>query len=288
MQDKRIVAIDSQKLDAIQSCMFLYSLKFGTLKEAGLQPLMTPDYYERGDLIHTMMEPYYKMKKYRSRWHANGKNHSDVVESCIIIGRHKAAKMNIDIAEVETVIDAFRQYTEHWENDGWTNIVEVEKVGSCVLYDSEDLTILYESKMDLVLNISGVLTPVDHKTAKSRRDPNYLANQFKGYCWTLGVYNILINEVGFQKTVKPVDKFRRHTLSYSESQLKEWVDNTIWWVKYAIGMIENESYPKNYTSCDKYSGCLFKEICSCDPDVREHKLTQLFTEKKWDVGREHL
>jgi hypothetical protein len=288
MNEKRVVAVDSQKLDSIQSCMYMYKLRFGGTQEVGLTPLQTPDYFERGGLLHDMLEEYYKLKTYKSRWAQNNKTHADIVESCIIVGRTKATKMALDIAEVETVIDTFRQYVEHWENDGWTNIVAVEKVGAKQLYEDEDLQIIYEFKIDLILQINGVLVPVDHKSAKARRDPNYLANQFKGYCWGLGVNNLLLNEIGFQKTVKAVEKFRRHTLSYSESALTEWVKNTVWWVKFAIGMIETETFPMNYTSCDKYSGCIYKDICKADPEVRDYKLKTMFEGKHWDVGGTHL
>ena len=287
MTQKRIVAVDSQKLDAIMACMYLYKLRFGVI-EGGLQPLQTPDYFERGGLLHDMLEPYYKMKKYRSRWLQNNHTHADIVEICIYIGRVKATKMQLDIAEIEMVIDTFRQYVEHWENDGWSNIISVERVGAKVLYNSEDLCILYEFKVDLVLSMSGVIIPVDHKSAKSKRDPNELSNQFKGYCWGLDANHLIVNEIGFQKTLKPVDKFRRHDLHYSASMLDEWVQNAIWWVKHAIDLIDREAYPKNYTSCDKYSGCDFRTICKADPEVRDYKLQTLFEIKKWDVGEKHL
>jgi hypothetical protein len=282
--NKRIIVIDSQRLDAIQSCMYMFKLRFGS-GEAGLQPITAPDYFERGGLLHDMLESYYNMKKYKNRWFVNSHTHADIVEICIKVGRTKATKMSLDIAEIEKVIAAFRDYTEHWENDGWYNILAVENVGSKILYDSPTLTIIYEFKIDLILNISGVgVTPVDHKSSSSRRDPNYLSNQFKGYCWGLGAHNLIVNEIGFQKTVAPKDKFRRHTLSYSKSVLDEWQANTIWWIKKALDMIDIESYHQNFTSCDKYSGCIFKAICMADPEVRKFKLQSLFEEKKWDVG----
>ena len=290
MTQKRIIAVDSQKLDAIQSCMFMYKLRFGSgiANTSGLQPLITPDYFERGGLLHDMLEQYYKLKKYRGRWARNKRNHADIVRVSINVGRYKASKMSLDIAEIETVIETFIQYTAHWENDGWYDIVAIENSGSKILYEDEETIILYESKVDLILNINGTLVPVDHKSAKSRRDPNQLSNQFKGYCWTLGVNNLIVNEIGFQKTLKAVDKFRRHNLSFSESTLAEWVTNSVWWIKWAIAMIENESFPMNFTSCDKYSGCIFKKICEADPLVRDYKIDQMFEEKLWDVGGTHL
>ena len=79
---KRIVAVDSQKLDALASCMYMYKLKFGLpdAPASGEQPIIVPDYFERGDLVHTLMEAYYKMKRYRSRWRQNKRTHADVVQ----------------------------------------------------------------------------------------------------------------------------------------------------------------------------------------------------------------
>src|SRR6266849_5765959 len=115
---QKIVAIDSQKLDAIQSCMYYYNLKF--MKH--LQPLSVADYMERGSLIHVMLASYYNLKKYRRRWNQNSKTHSDIVEICISIGRNSANKMELAISDVEKTITAFREYTEFWENDSWEDI----------------------------------------------------------------------------------------------------------------------------------------------------------------------
>lgn len=299
---QKIIAADSQRLDAIQSCAYMFDLKFNNSSV----PATPADYLERGGLLHEMLSTYYKLRQRRSRWQQNGKNHADIVESCIVAGRHFGVKTQLDIAEVEYTIEIFMQYTDFWENDGWDNecIVGVEEVGSKVLYESEDLIILYEAKMDLITNLSGRINPTDHKHSKSRRDPNQLANQFKGYCWFLsndpiecekgyklytGCNNITINEVGFQKTVKPVDKFRRHVLSFSDAILKEWVINSVYWLKQALIWEEEGFFPQNFTSCDKYSGCDYKHVCTKDPgEYRDFILRKDFVKRIWDVGEKHL
>jgi hypothetical protein len=293
MPEQQIFAIDSQKLDSIESCMYQYMLKFGNAGmkgDHGSTPLLTPDYYEKGSLVHVMLQAYYNQKKHRGNWSRNGATHRSVVEACVNIGRYTATKMLLDIAEIEACIDAFMQYTDFWENDGWTNIAFTEKVGSKILFKSPELLVLYEVKIDLGLILQGnEVTPVDHKTAKARRDPNSLSNQFRGYCWFLGVNKIIVNEVGFQKTVKAPDKFRRHTLTYSESQITEWVNNASYWACHAVALINAGVYPQNFTSCDKYSGCQFKpQICTTDPEVREFKLMQFFKPRTWDVGGKDL
>jgi hypothetical protein len=278
-EDKIIVALDSQRLDGIQYCEYYYKLKFMT----GLRAENTPVYLERGGLLHEMLACYYNMKKHRERWHKNNKTHADVVQSAITAGRFFGAKCNLSIAEIERTIDVFEEYTSYWENDSWNNIIAVEQVGSKILFEDENLVILYEVKMDLILDDRGKMKPVDHKHAQARRDPNELSNQFKGYCWFLGVNEIIINEVGFQKTVKPVDKFNRHVLQYSDSQLSEWVENTVEWIFHLLDCTEKERWKKNYTSCDKFSGCTFRaDVCSQDPEVREYKLQTMFNISEWN------
>lgn len=289
MSEKQIVAVDSQKLDALQNCMYFYNMKF----VQNLVPVHTADYLERGGLLHHMLAVFYQMKRYRGRWQQNGKTYADVVASCIIAGRQYGSKTELPITEIERTIEVFTEYTDFWENDGWECVEFVEAVGSKILYDSDELCILYEVKIDLGLSIyhgtNRTVTPVDHKHSKARKDPNELANQFKGYCWFLGTNNIIINEVGFQKTVKPVEKFRRHTIQYSDALLSEWVENSVWWIRYGLGLIHEGQFPRNFTSCDKYAGCEFKvNVCGKDPEVREYKLRELYQVHTWDVGGQHL
>lgn len=286
MYNKRIIAVDSQKLDSMMNCTYQYKQKFGvSASEPGLASKQVPDYFERGGLMHVLFESYYNMKKYRSRWAQNKKTHMDIVRSCITIARHAAKKLQLDIADIEMCIDAFVQYTDFWENDSWNDIIAVEQVGSKILYDTPDILILYEFKVDLILRLSGMLRPVDFKSAKSRRDPNYLSNQFRGYCWGLDCNAIIVNEVGFQKTVPAKEKFRRHTLTYSDSVINEWKEDAIYWILHTVDLLAKSQYPRNVTSCDKFPPCPFKEsICSQDPDVRDFKILQNFEPRTWDVG----
>jgi len=282
---KKIVAVDSQKLDSMMACTYQFKNKFLDGKE----PEEKPDYYERGGLMHAMLDPYYKIKKYKPRWRQNQKTHMDIVQSCVNIGRHFARNLNIDIAEIEMCVAAFMQYTDFWENDSFNDILSVEQVGSKVLYENPQIMIMYEYKVDLIVKINNVVTPIDHKSAKSRRDPNYLSNQFRGYCWSLECNRILVNEIGFQKTLPPKDKFRRHTLTYSDNLIKEWREEAIYWIMHTVNLVEKGIFPRNTTSCDKFPLCPFKaEICSSDPDVREFKKDQFFRNKSWDIGADYL
>ena len=265
--------------------MYQFKLRFsGT----GTQPKVVPDYFERGDLVHTMLEQLYKLKKYRSNWKLNKKTYQDVVQSCITVGRHKARKMSIDIIDIENVVTNFISYCDFWENDGWDNIKFIEQTGAKILYEDDNLVVLYEVKIDLGVILSGRLTPVDHKSTKARKDPNVLSNQFKGYCWFTGTNEMIENDFGLQKTLAPAQKFIRQRVSFSDSQLLEWKENAIWWIRWAVDLMNKDQWPQNFTSCDKYAGCLYKEVCKADPDIRDFKLQQFFKAKGFEVGKDNL
>jgi hypothetical protein len=282
VSEKKIFVVDSQILNTAQECERKANWTFGV----NLEPLTKPSYFEKGDLIHQILSAYYNMRKYRSRWHLNNKTHADIVHSCVIIGRRAAIQMNLDIEDVEEVIHTFCEYATYRAADGWDNVVAVEEVGSKILYEDEQMLILYQFKIDLVLNLMNCnLMPVDHKSSSRRTRANEMSNQFKGYCWGLGVNNIIVNKIGFQKTLKPSEKFTYETISYQPDIISEWIEISTYYLKRYIRHSETGFFPPNFTSCDKYSGCLFREICNKAPSGREYKLAQLFQERRhWDVG----
>lgn len=280
--DKAIIAVDSTKLNVLQLCARKYAMVF----RDNLSPLSKPDFLERGDLIHKMLATYYVMRRSRSRWTQNNRTHDDVVKACLRIGEHFAIKMQLNMDSVDETFFQFNEYCKHYEHDGWDRIIAVEQVGSAVLYEDEHLVIVYEIKPDLVLQLDNGLIVVDHKTAKQRKEPSKLANQFMGYPYVLGINNICINKIGFQKTLKPAERFQRYTLSYANDVLAEWKDNTVWWIKQLLKHIDEDFWPANFTSCDKWGGCVFEHVCMKERIAREYELQRSFeVSEHWDVGR---
>ncbi len=95
----------------------------------------------------------------------------------------------------------------------------------------------------------------------------------------------MVNKIGFQTTVAPKDKFQRHTKSYSLPVIEGWVANTVWWIKQLRVHELTGVWPKNLTSCDKYSGCIFQAVCITPPESVDYKKRQLFNvQQPWDIG----
>jgi hypothetical protein len=273
--EKLIVKADSQILNSIDLCAQRYEMEhvqnFRVLKKA---PAL-----EKGGIMHDMVAHYY-----RNRMIDRHITHAHIVTSeCIEIGREALARTSINIEEFEKEdIVTFRNYILAKQFDGWI-IRFVERPFSKILYDSDDLMIIIEGIVDL-----GIERPkeghavVDHKTESRKSHPFILSNQFQLYNWAFGE-DVIINKIGYQTSLDDKERFRRYTLTWSEALIEEWKVDTIRAIRRAIGWHKEGVFERNRTSCDKYSGCIFKRVCAAEPQVRSHILAAYFKkDKPWD------
>ena len=284
---KEIIVVDSQRLSTIQNCPYKYDLTFNH----NFVPVNKQDFFERGDLIHKMLEQYYKLRKFQDNW--RGKfSQGEIQKICEKVGEHFAVAMQLPVEEVDDVFCVFKEYVEYYWGEPHGTIA-VEQVGSKIMFQNEELTILYETKIDWICSLSNVaILPVDHKSSRRRGMVNELSNQFMGYCWMLNVCNLMVNKIGFQTSVKPKDKFERAILSYPRPVIEEWLDNSVKWILELRRCYQRGDWKKNFTSCDKYNSgtestmCVFRPVCLAPPEIRMAKANQLFNirDENWDVG----
>lgn len=180
------------------------------------------------------------------------------------------------------VLDSCQQYLDHYKNDHWIPL-EVEKVKSKILYEDENIIILWKAKLDLTVDTNQGIFPMDHKTMKQNRDTTSMNNQFIGQCLIEGTRSIVIDKFGFQTSLKPAEKFIRNMISYDASRLLEWQSEILpYWAYKLLEVNEDGYYPPNFTQCEgKYGKCEFHDICEASVDMRETILKQ-----KFKVGEE--
>src|SRR5262249_20322717 len=84
-------------------------------------------------------------------------------------------------------------------------------------------------------------------------------------------------------------EFQRAITQRSPDQLEEWLSDLRVWLRAAEQYAIEGHWPMNDTSCGKYGGCRFREICSSSPSVRERFLEsnfkQLPEEERWNPLR---
>lgn len=293
----RTIALDSQILNTVCACGRKAYLEF----LQNWRPTEKAEALEKGDLMHRMLAHYYRGRMARRT------DINNVIGEAIEIAHKASVDMDLTESTIEENIGQFKAYALWWQSDGWTPL-EVERPFSKVLYKREDegvwrvgdviategtpgaqfhmtregIQILYEGVIDLIADTPHGIFVVDHKTSSRRGTPTKLSNQFMGYCWATGSWNFIVNKVGFQKTLSEKERFERPFLSYNPPIIQEWAEQAVYWTKVLIGYIDSGYYPPNFTSCDKYSGCIFQKVCEAIPEVREYKLmTNFYVGEPW-------
>lgn len=287
--EQEIIVLDSQRLSMIKTC----AAKFDMVFNRNFVPIEKALPLERGSSIHIMLDTYYTLKKYQNRWgltSADNPNRAhnliDIIKICVRVLEYRAISMSLSVEEVDDAIRVFNEYVEFYQDEPHETLA-VEQVGSKILHENEERVIIYETKIDWISSLPQVpILPWDHKTYSRRGPTSSLVDQFPGYCWMLNTNNIGINKIGFQTTVAPKDKFTRILLSYNQSYLDGWVKETADWVDYMRACYKSGQWLRNTTSCDKWDGCIFQEVCLTQPDLRDWKARSLFdkTEQPWDIG----
>lgn len=264
MSDKQIITISPTALNSLQSCLYQYHL--GHLE--GWRPTGEKDKkLEKGSFIHYLLEIYYK--GIRADITINRQQLSEVV---IEIGRAKSLEYSLEATEIETLIDVFRLYVVTYKGESFTPLA-IEEPFSVELYDDEKVKILFEGKLDLIIEDSGIRMLTDHKTEASHKQfVNQLDNQFIGYCYATGINTMVVNQITLTKT----PQFHRQPLSYSKKFLEEWKNTTIEWILTGLHYIENKNFPQNFRSC---YFCYFKEVCKQDFENHQGVLEQLYVKK---------
>lgn len=283
------VILDSQLLSSLMGCARLYDFRFNHqfIPIAGKSNSI-----ESGSIMHMIMETYYKSI---IAGYDRLKSRSDAIDAARAY--HTEQTQNVPITDeqyktgLDHIIETANDYFDYYRNDHWTPL-EVEVVKKKLIYEDNDTRILWKAKLDLVVDTNQGIYPVDHKTTKAtRKDIVSLNNQFMGQCVVTGARSVIINRIGFQKSLEPKEKFTRPIVSYSQDQLAEWQEEI---VPYYAGLLlqyqELGVWPPNFTHCEnKYGTCQFMDICKQDRRMREESIRLDFKiGEKWDISNQEL
>jgi len=183
------------------------------------------------------------------------------------------------------VLETMEQYFDFYKNDHWVPL-EAEVVKGKVLYEDDEIRILWKAKFDLLADTNQGIFPIDTKTMKQRRDTNSMNNQFIGQCLLAGTRKMFINKIGWQTSLKPEEKFLRPPINYSAPRLIEWQSEILpYYGKLLLMYAETGHFPPNFTHCEgKYGNCAYLGVCESDPAMREEELKLHFmVGPTWDI-----
>lgn len=293
---KRVI-LDATTLTAFQLCEEYYNLRHNHNlipiggKGRGL---------EGGSMMHEMLATYYRTQM--AGLHRDDRIASAISTGqtfitgcehcinpdvkCIIHTDHPFTGLeSLTIEEAHDVLGNFQQYVERWKNDSWTT-VNVEYVKGKVIYEDDELSLLWKAKIDWeVDNLEGIFS-VDHKTFSRRERTLNTDNQFIGQSIVTEQTKVFVNKIGTQKTVKPEEKFERITLNYTKNRMAEWINECASYAYDLLAIHESGSYRHRFKMCSgKYGPCRYNEVCEGEPSDRQRILLEKYkiADKVWDV-----
>ena len=306
---KKNLIIDASIMSSLMSCGMLTDLRYNHnfISLDGKSNSL-----EVGSLVHKILEIFNKSI-------ISGAKRSDAIQSSFVAGEMyvRGCQYCTDFEPTETEIkplcghtqneyeglkntpqdneknkvgwkwafETMNQYFDFYKNDSWITL-EAEVTKGEILYEDDDIRILWKAKLDRVVDTNQGILPVDVKTSKQNRNTLSLNNQFIGQCLLMKTRSMIIDKIGFQTTLEPKDKFSRVIMSYSADRLIEWQSITLpFWAKMYQMYQESEYWPQNFTHCDnKFGQCMYKGICESDRNMREEELQKNFKiGMKWDV-----
>jgi len=275
------IVFDMSKYDLFRLCEarfnFRYNLNIGLPGKA--------EQMERGSLCHVANEVYYQALKDRRPY--------DIASNMALSKLREAGVVSTDL-DNETInrcIDVMEEYYDYWRiaDQGFV-INEVEQPFMFELFSNDEVRIFLAGKIDLVVSDNRYENePYDHKTYDRTYDVGRMNNQFKCYCVATGSNYLTVNKIGFQKTLKPHEKFVRTKLTFDPLMLDEWKQNvtTVLLNNYLMCIAEDK-WPLNETSCEKYNRrCEFYEICdSSGLPAKNWKINSNYIKlEPWDVTK---
>lgn len=276
------ITLDATMLDMFQVCAARFNYRFNLLKEQ----LEKPQALDKGGLVHAGLEAYYKTLADRETY----PSFSSRFERCIEDMKIYALDSDLDREEVSYAIDTTADNIRYWKNTDETLTIEaVEQSFAYELYSDSTIRLIMIGKIDLIASdLKYSYLPYDHKTFTRDFPLKRKVNQFLNYSMATGSNIIMVNRVGFQKSLPNEKKFKRIPLSYDPLILEQWKQNVIKWAYLYLECAVTNSWPLNDTSCDKFNRlCEYYDVCdSSGEESKVYKLNTLFrTGEPWDVSK---
>jgi hypothetical protein len=139
--------------------------------------------------------------------------------------------------------------------------------------------------LDRIVTYCDNLYVMDHKTSMSTISGYYFNQWSPSNQMTLYTYagNIVLHSPvkgviisAAQIKLEEPNAFQRGFTYRTPDQLSEWTDDLRFWLGQAEAFATANYWPQNDTSCGKFGGCKFREVCSKSPQVRETYLAASF------------
>jgi hypothetical protein len=239
---------------------------------------------DRGTVVHAAQEVYYNQLK-------EGIAYNDRVTAALSEVRRAGVVSDLEVEDVSRILEVMEEYYDYWKvADQNLRIIEVEKAFIYLLHEDDEVRIYLSGKIDLIYSDEKYTNmPMDHKSYDRDFPILEMNNQFRNYCNAISSNYLVVNRIGFQKTLPPEKKYKRLPLTYDHLQIEQWKNNVIKVIlnRY-LHCAATGDWTMNETSCDKYHRkCEYYDVCnSSGKEAKMYKLSANYiTIDPWDVTK---
>lgn len=281
-REKKFYWIDATVLNSIELCGQLTQYNH----RLNLRLPNPDEIMENGSFIHDLLQLHYLLMRDGSR------KYNQIIEEVADYGRKSRQQYALAPEAADFCVNNYISYAGFYAQDGW-NPLEIEATFSKVFYENEEMVIVATGVIDLITEVKDRFTftnaVVDHKSYYRWKQPIQLNNQLMMYSWATEIRRVIFNKVGFQAsyTGKNLDKrYRRVQFLFTQNNIDVWERHSIYWAKEGIKYENSGFWPRNYTSCDKFRGCRYVDLCNSNEDIVEFKMKAQFIKgKPWDPSK---
>lgn len=144
--------------------------------------------------------------------------------------------------------------------------------------------------LDRFVHFLGGAWITDWKSSKYQLDEKYFDryspdNQMSQYAFAgtmIGrepIKGVIVDAVQLGATFS---RFQRGQILRTHTQLEEWLQDSLVYIKQNEDFVAKGHWPMNDTSCEKYGGCPYRKVCAATPEIRPKLLDGLFSTRIWD------
>src|SRR5580765_1554366 len=157
---KKNVILDATVLSTLMSCARLTDFRFNHnfMSLHGKSSSL-----EMGLIVHVILDNFNKLM-------IGGKSRAQAIILATEKGEEfaNAEIKNVSPDDMNLVFDTMTQYFDYWKNDFWIPL-QSEIVKSAVIYEDDEIRIMWKAKIDLIVDTNQGIFSEDHKTMKQRR-----------------------------------------------------------------------------------------------------------------------
>ena len=250
-----------------------------------------------GIIFHEGLEKFYRRK-------ADGVLFEENVRTTILELLRHPLRANVDSYEdpkrnSRVLVEMVLWYLDHYKNETCETVVfsdgtvgvELHFQFETGLETGNGEKISMAGHIDRLVRQDLGIFITDHKTT-TRPLTQYYFSQYNpdtqmtlytiagNICFATPINGVQVDAIDISK-----GDFSRQLTLRSKELCEEWLAESEYWFKLAEFFAVRGVFPANDKSCNKYSGCPFKEYCTAPRALREQILQEDFVKRVWDPSK---